>query len=317
MMEFGLFSVLLGLVGLVSFIWLLVVAFRESLIWGFLVFLFSPISAIAFSIYHWDEAKKPFLIYLSATIIFFAIFFNAFNKMGGLEMIATTQEAAEQLEKGEISEAEAARRVAEQMENNIKRMEEAGLLGTEERKLLEEKVQELKLDESASASTAPDSAKDDVTQPPAETVQAKSDAADMPAPAAGQSPAGEVAPTQKAAEEILEYGPEWSLEAALEKKREKFKQQQLDLPTPKIEGKYTPISVSQAEKYVGEQVRVVKAKTRHDGLLKSVNENHLILDMQVSGGQAHFEIKRHQIHSMYRLTIPDKEQSAGNKKAGQ
>lgn len=320
MMEFGLFSVLVGLVGLVSFIWLVVVAFRESVIWGFLVLIFSPISAIAFSIYHWYDAKKPFLIYLAATIVFIAIFFNAFSKMGGMEMISTTQETAEQLEKGEITEVEAAKRVAEQMESNIKRMEEAGLLGAEERKLLEAKIQGLKLDEST-VSTPEDAAKEntktvgmkaseqqeqvsptkasglttDTTQQPQSAI-----VEDKPVAAEQVEKSEEKRPE----EQKLEYGPGWSLEGALEKKREKFKTQQLDLPVPKVEGRYVPISVSRAEEYIGQQVRVIKADNRYDGLLKTVNENHLILDMQVSGGQAHFEVKRHQIQSMFQLVVP-------------
>ena len=307
MMEFGLFSVILGLVGLASFIWLVIVAFRESLIWCFLVFLFSPISAIAFSIYHWDEAKKPFLIYLATTIILIAMFFNAFSKMGGMEMIEATQQAADQLEKGEITEEEAANRVAEQMESNIRRMEDAGLIGADESKMLEEKVQGLKLDESEStvsdapAAPIPDSAKIDAT---IETVKIQSESSDTPAPETDKGKTIEAAPVKKVPEEKLEYGPDWSLEGALEKKREKYKQQQLDLPEPKVEGTYVPISVSRVEEYIGQQVRVVKAKNRYDGLLKAVNENFLILDMQVSGGQAHFEVKRHHVRSMYLLRVP-------------
>ena len=307
MMEFGLFSVLLGLVGLASFIWLVIVAFRESLIWCLLVFLFSPISAIAFSIYHWDEAKKPFLIYLATTIILIAMFFNAFSKMGGMEMIEATQQAADQLEKGEITEVEAANRVAEQMESNIRRMEDAGLIGADESKMLEEKVQGLKLGESGSAESdtpaAPvsDSAKIDAT---VETVKTQPESSDTTAPEADKARTIEAVPVKKATEEKLEYGPEWSLEGALEKKREKYKQQQLDLPEPKVEGTYVPISVSRVKEYIGQQVRVVKEKNRYDGLLKAVNQNYIILDMQVSGGQAHFEVKRHHVRSMYLLRVP-------------
>ena len=149
MMEFGLFSGILALVSLVSFIWLLVVAFKESLIWGFLVFLFSPLSAIAFAIYHWNEAKKAFLVYFTSLVIFSVMFFSVFAKMGGLETIETTHKTAKQLEKGEITEEEAAKRVANQVQSNIDRMADAGVIGTDERKLLEQKVQKLKLDDSA------------------------------------------------------------------------------------------------------------------------------------------------------------------------
>lgn len=308
MMEFGLFSVVLGLVGLASFVWLVIVAFRESLIWCLLVFFFSPISAIAFSIYHWDEAKKPFLIYLATTIILIVMFFSAFNKMGGMETIEVTQQAADQLEKGEITEVEAAKRVAEQMESNIKRMEDAGLIGADESRMLEEKVQGLKLDESASpvVTKTPATSTSTSTSVDANPEMDKTqlDSKVLPVPDAKKTKTIEALPVTKPAEEKLEYGPDWSLEGALEKKREKYKQQQLDLPEPKLEGSYVPISVSRAEEYIGQAVRVVKEKNVYNGLLKAVNENFLILDMQVSGGQAHFEVKRHHVRSMYLLKIP-------------
>jgi len=313
-MEFGLFSIILLLIGLASFIWLVIVAFRESVIWGFLVFLFSPISAAAFSIYHWEEAKKPFLIYLAATIIFIVMFFNAFNKIGGMETIEVTQKAADQLEKGEITEVEAAKRVAEQMESNIKRMEDAGLIGAKESKMLEEKIQELKLDESSSTvvDTPTESVQKNTKIPASEPEEAavqgqpKTSDSEKTLQDVVKPQTAEIAPVTKAAEEKLEYGPDWSLEGAIEKKRQKNKMQQLDLPEPKVEGTYVPISVSRAEEYIGQLVRVVKEANRYEGLLKAVNENFLVLDMQVSGGQAHFEVKRHHVRSMSLLKIPPK-----------
>lgn len=309
-MEFGLFSVFLGLVSLVAFIWLVVIAFRENLIWGFLVFLFSPLSAIAFAIYHWEEAKKPFLVYLTVMLIFSVMLFSAFRKMGGLETIETTHRTIKQLEKGEISEAEASKRVADQMQNNIEHMAAAGVIGSDERKLLEQKVQKLKLDDADSPpvkvsnndhrevkKTAAPSSLSTTTTPPV----AKSERPDAVSPSAANTE-----PTkQKAADKAPEFGPGWSLEKAVEAKQQKFKQQQLDLPVPRLEGKYVPVPVSQAEKYVGQQVRIVRAKTQNDGRLKAVNDNYLVLDMQVSGGQADYEIKRTQIYSMYVSIKPE------------
>ncbi len=57
-------------VNLIGFIWLVVVGFQRSILWGILIFLFSPITAIIFSIMYWYEAKKPFLIYLISSIVF-------------------------------------------------------------------------------------------------------------------------------------------------------------------------------------------------------------------------------------------------------
>ena len=48
-------------------IWLLVVAFQESALWGVGCLLFSPIS-IVFVIMHWEEASKPFLVQLAGVV---------------------------------------------------------------------------------------------------------------------------------------------------------------------------------------------------------------------------------------------------------
>ena len=93
--------ILLAIVVLVSWVWLLVVAFKESVLWGILVFLFSPVTAIIFAILNWREAKKPFLVYMVTSVIYIAVFFNVFfsmfTEMGVMENM-------QQVESGEISE---------------------------------------------------------------------------------------------------------------------------------------------------------------------------------------------------------------------
>jgi hypothetical protein len=44
-------------------LWLLIVAFRQSILWG-LAYMFVPFAALVFIIVHWQEAKKPFLVLL-------------------------------------------------------------------------------------------------------------------------------------------------------------------------------------------------------------------------------------------------------------
>ena len=76
-----LLSLLLPLISLVcfaAFIWLVVVAFKRSPLWGVLVFLFSPITAIIFAIQNWQESKKPFLVYIGSCAAMFAVFIAFF-----------------------------------------------------------------------------------------------------------------------------------------------------------------------------------------------------------------------------------------------
>lgn len=65
----GLILIGLGfMVVLISGIWFLVVAFRESVLWG-LACLFIPIAQLFFLIVHWPVAKRPFLYQLSGLVL--------------------------------------------------------------------------------------------------------------------------------------------------------------------------------------------------------------------------------------------------------
>jgi len=107
-MQFlGMLMPLLGFVAFAAYVWLVVVAFKESALWGVLVLLFSPITAIIFAIKNWDEAKKPFLVYVGSGAASLAIVFMMFAMVGGqmMQMAAEVQE--------EMSEELAAQQASE------------------------------------------------------------------------------------------------------------------------------------------------------------------------------------------------------------
>lgn len=58
-----------GILALVTGIWLLILAFREHVLWG-LAYLFVPFAALVFVIMHFDEAGKPFLGNVGACALF-------------------------------------------------------------------------------------------------------------------------------------------------------------------------------------------------------------------------------------------------------
>jgi hypothetical protein len=75
-----------GLIGLVAWIWLLVVAFRVSPGWGLLIFFLSWtwIPVIVFAVKYWDLAKKPIILYavcfgVSAVAYLVAVFVIGMN----------------------------------------------------------------------------------------------------------------------------------------------------------------------------------------------------------------------------------------------
>jgi hypothetical protein len=60
-----------GIVILVGSIWLIVLAFQESVLWG-LGDLFVPFVALIFVISFWDRTAKPFLISLGGLVAIIA-----------------------------------------------------------------------------------------------------------------------------------------------------------------------------------------------------------------------------------------------------
>jgi hypothetical protein len=78
---------LLFLISLVAFIWLLVVAFKRSVLWGLAVLLLSPITAIIYALKFWDESKKPFGVYASTFVAGFLTFAYVFTSWGGMAVM--------------------------------------------------------------------------------------------------------------------------------------------------------------------------------------------------------------------------------------
>ena len=60
---------LLGwLVSIIGGIMLLIVAFKESILWG-LGCIFIPFVALIFIVMHWEQSKKPFFIELAGAVL--------------------------------------------------------------------------------------------------------------------------------------------------------------------------------------------------------------------------------------------------------
>ena len=61
--------IILGaLIAFVGGIWLLVVTFQESILWGIGSILL-PLVSLIFVVMHWDVSKKPFLIQVVGCVI--------------------------------------------------------------------------------------------------------------------------------------------------------------------------------------------------------------------------------------------------------
>src|SRR3954470_23841542 len=90
----NLILILVGAAALIvvaSYIWLVVLAFQRSAVWGFATLLL--VGAPAFVIVGWEEARRPFLWVLVAVLLVGAAWFSdprnrlALNSSSGREMV--------------------------------------------------------------------------------------------------------------------------------------------------------------------------------------------------------------------------------------
>ena len=66
----GFVLVILGiLLCAVGSIWILVAAFKESILWGLGVLFINSIVTIIFVIMHFEETKKPFIIWIIGVVL--------------------------------------------------------------------------------------------------------------------------------------------------------------------------------------------------------------------------------------------------------
>lgn len=100
--------VILSIISLIGWIWLLVVSFKEHVLWGIGNLLLPFPVAIVFAAMHWQEAKKPFLLYLIPSLLAAVIWVKLFAGV-----FSETLDIAQQQESGQISEEEAQRRMFE------------------------------------------------------------------------------------------------------------------------------------------------------------------------------------------------------------
>ena len=109
-----------GLVCLVSYIWLTVIAFKKHVGWGLAVF-FIPFAFVVFAVKHWTEAKVPLLVHVGGVVAFFVA-------VGSVMLGIVTQ-----IPSGELT-ADGAAAV---IESTMDQMEKSGMLDAKEQQELE------------------------------------------------------------------------------------------------------------------------------------------------------------------------------------
>lgn len=110
---------IVGLAGLVGFIWLLVVAFKTHVLWG-LACLFLPFATVVFAILNWRQAAKPFLLHTASSVLIFVLAWSYIASFIGtldpeaMQLQAENMQNVQQqillrVQRGEMSEADAQR----------------------------------------------------------------------------------------------------------------------------------------------------------------------------------------------------------------
>ncbi len=87
----------------IGFVWLVVVGFKRSILWGILIFLLSPFTAIAFAFTNWYEAKYAFLLHILSLTAFLGVGYVLIADEIGLERI---QKVSTAVESGQIKDNE-------------------------------------------------------------------------------------------------------------------------------------------------------------------------------------------------------------------
>jgi len=256
-----------SVVSLVGFVWLCVLAFKEHIGWGLAVFFLSPVAAIVFAIKHWQESKKPFLIYAGSTVMFFVLAIAAFSTMGGFQMM----DMAHRMSQGEeISDAEA----TEFIQAQIDRMESSGMLSPEEEAELRQMREMIK----------------GMQQEPSEPAKTKTTTIALNAP-----------PSRDTAH--VPYSRSTSTPTprpSTPPLRRSSRENSATLPSGElVPPGYKRVSVDDAGRYLGRRIRIVD----HDGnqtkgKLADVNSNHLLVERYLNSGTISFELNTKDVDSL-------------------
>lgn len=86
-------SQIFGLVSLVTLVWLTLLAFKRSWVWGLALALFSPFTTIAFGIRFWNDVRTPFVLFVASTVPAVVLGIIAFDAVGGWQAIDTALQA--------------------------------------------------------------------------------------------------------------------------------------------------------------------------------------------------------------------------------
>lgn len=282
-------GLLLAPVVLISFIWLLITAFKKSLPWGFwllvgplfvillsilvikpdsivtvlLVGLISFIPSISFAYKYWEEAQKPFLTYIISSVLSLLISVTTLASIGD----DTLENLISQTQQGRLNKEDAAQR----MRALIKKIEDSSSL-TEQEKLTMRTAKIIINQVEQNLASDPDFYK-------------------KTSDAQYQQDLAEIEAQRKREESIKELENKLSQRKALENK-----------PQPKKPRTLPVIKKSEIKQYIGSKIIIVTTKDiKHDGTMSGFDEEtySVILEKERKTGKLKFKLHMSDVKTIY------------------
>lgn len=288
---------------LAGYLWMVVTGFKRSLLWGVLVTLFYPISALVFAATNWFDARKPFVVYVLSLLLLVGSVWTIYNEVG----TRNAQQIAERLQNGKLGLADAAGLVSKAL-NHVGPID---LFAEELQQAVAGQpvgqVAAAVQDSVSRAATAPEELAQATEAKP--TAAAGSEREDKPA-ATPETPA---TPADAGADKTSEA------DAAAEQPAEQ-KPATPKYPTPgrvqpdplvpkkkKEEPNTIVVSMNKLPNYIGHYFIFTLNKDHEQrGLLVKVNDTSLTVRRKLYGGNFEYKISKSQIKAIHMLTkIPE------------
>ena len=293
---------------LVTYLWLSIVGFKRSVLWGILILLLSPLTAIIFAFTNWFDARKAFLSYIVAFVLMCgsAIVIYSDVGMGNMHQIAT------RMSTGKLGPGQAYQLITR------------ALAHTGPVDLFAEEVQAVTADATATKPNPAEVPPTALPVPATELELAQAEAAgDTDKPAAAhksESKPGDAAGAQTRTENKAEATPtptaapkqsddntgDNSAETKPEKPRYPTPDQVQADPLAQKHKKEEPntivVRLDKMANYTGHYfIITLKSGNQQRGLLRKVDDKKLILVRKLYGGNIEYRIRKDQIKSIEML----------------
>jgi len=270
--------------GLLSFVWLLVVAFRKHIGWGLAVLLLPPLMSVAFTVTHWRAARIPFAVCVVTWLIGSGVAFGVWQKLFPDQ--SKMAEIMVDYREGDIKGDQAVSQLALEL---AQRADKSGRLSQSDLDALRRDIQ-LEAPPTMSAGDIDnmvdqvlDELPGGVTLPSSEIPHDETQAAEEPKvedePAVATTPVESEAPSESRTSAVV------------------------SLPAPPVVPKKPRqlITLDEAPQHIGENMVVVNRRgIRREGILVNIGTERLKFQREVlgAGGYMEFAIKRDDIATL-------------------